>query len=315
MKTKKLALAIPVIILGLPNTAYAQKVSIGVYPPLIRIRATPKATVDVPVAVINQSSAEQDLNIVLRSFQASSDNTGGIDYYTEKNLPQFESNFLKTVRVEADGKPINNLRLYPKDSKTLTLHFTAPTEIKDHYFSVIFLSLPTNQHAHSTVSMVSSGVATNVLLSLSSNTQSNGIITEFKAPGVVFNGPTPLSLVVANINPTYTTVSGKITIYDIFGNEAGQIPLKTTSILGDETRIMSAQLPQAGTDKILWGENFLLGIYTAKAVVSFDKTNTAVSETHFIGIPLAILLVVSVIFILVLNIVFRALKKLNFKEA
>lgn len=314
MRGKKVLVPLSLLPLGISSTAYAQSVSIGVSPPLLRIKANPQAEVTAPIAVINNSDKKLILDVTLKAFQGSPKNNGTVSFYPSQEVPKDQADFLHTVSIEEDESPVKSITLYPKESKKLALTFTAPRSTHDYYFSVVFSNHVSTEKVDDTVSRISSGVATNVLVSIGEAQDSQGIITEFKAPGVTFNGPTPLNLTVINTGDSYTTVSGNILIYDIFGNKAGQIPLRTTTILANETRRMSPELPQPGTDGIQWDEKFLLGVYTARAVVSFDKTNSETTTTHFIGIPLILLLGVSIILIVILGVLGKALKKLNFQE-
>ncbi len=314
MGRTKIALTLPILLTTSASEALAKKSSIGIYPPLIRVRSNYNATVNVPVAVINESDTKQDLDIVLRPFKGSENNSYSISYYSSKDIPKNESDFIQTVTVLDDSKPVKSISLYPNETKNLTISFKSPSKTQDNYFSVIAMNKIAEGKSDDTLSQVASGVAANVLVSTGSKLESNGIITEFKAPAIVFSGPMRMSLVVTNTGDSYTTVSGTISVYDLLGNRAGQIPLKTTTILSGEARIMSPELPHGASSSIEWNEKFLLGLYTAKAVVSFDKTNSAVSETHFLGIPLLLLLMITLVLIVILNIIFRTLKKLNFSS-
>lgn len=313
MKHKKIFISIPILIILLTEKVQADKVSLGVYPPLIRIRSEPDVTVAAPITVINTSDKKLNLSINLKAIQSASEKDGSVEYFPPHALSNKDSIFLRNVILKDDNNPIKSIELYPNESKKLILEFKSPNKASDYYFSVIFSSQVENESSE-TVLKTSSGVATNVLVSIGSY-QSSGVITEFSTSRIVLKGPIRISLTVGNTGKSYTNASGSITIYDLFGNKAGYIPLRNAILLKDATRRLSSGLPQTDSSEIVWGEKFLFGFYTAKAVVSFDKVYSTSATTSFFAIPLFLLLALTVIFFIILSILFRVIRKLNFKES
>lgn len=315
MREKKLFLLVPAALPFIPAQAHADKVALGVYPPIIRVRANPKATVKVPFTVTNFSDTNITTSISLRPFQSTSRNDGSIEYYATKDIPTSESNFLNTVTIVEENKVIKSINLYPNESKKLEINYPAPETSTDHYFSIILASTTADSKTDSSVVRINSGIALNVLTTVEGSTSSSGSITELEAHKLILSGPAKITLKAANESNTFENVSGVITIYNMLGEKVGSLRLKQSIILANDSRYLKPELPQTASNQIEWNNGLLFGVYKVKAVVQFDQLHSATAETHFVAIPLLLLLITVVALFIVLSIVFRTLKKLNFKES
>ncbi|MFI5265618.1 MAG: hypothetical protein ACHQT7_02640 [Candidatus Levyibacteriota bacterium] len=294
-----------------------QEVSLGVYPPVTRIFTNPKAQVSSPINVSNHTNDMLQLDIVLRAFRASDANNGTIQYYSPKDTPAQDLAFLNTVQLQDNNGPIKQVTLYPNESKTLHIVFPGPLSNKDFYFSVIFLHQGTESKTDESLVHVATGVAGNVLVS-EGNAQGNNVLLtpDFQTRNIVFTGPAKFNLTLNNNSDNFISTSGNVYIYDIFGNKAGVIPLKPAIILNNSSRIMTGTDVASGKGQdIAWGERFLFGYYRAQAVIKINQTGTQTYETHFFAVPVFILLIFSLILFVILSILHRTLKKLNFKES
>lgn len=315
MREKKLLLVVPTLLSVIPAQAYAEKVALGIYPPIIRVRANPKAVIRVPFTIMNPSDTSVNATISLRPFQSTSRNDGSIEYYPTKDIPKSESSFLNTVTILDGDNTIKSVSLYPNESKKLEISYPAPDATTDHYFSVILNSTTSDSKTDTSRVQINSGVAMNVLTTVESNTESSGSIAEFKAQTLVLSGPAKLTLKATNETNTFENVGGTITIYNILGEKVGSLRLKQSIILANDSRYLNVELPHAASTQIEWNDGLLFGVYKARAVIQFDQLHSATEETHFVAIPFLLLLIVIAVIFIVLSIIFRTLKKLNFKES
>lgn len=298
------------------NTAQSHEVSFGVYPPVTRIITAPHAAVASPISVFNNTNDILKLDIVLRAFRASDAQDGTIQYYTAKDTPTGAASFLNTVKIEDNKEQVKEINLYPNEYKKLTIIFPGPVQPQDNYFSVIFLNKATEAKTDVSIIHVATGVAANVLVTEEKAASIVSITPELKTKSFLLAGPAKISLTLTNNSDSFISTSGNIYIYDIFGNRTARLPLKPAIILANSSRVITAAVPvNSKTTDIVWGEKFLMGFYTVKASIAVNKTSSHTYETHFFAIPLFILLVSTLILFIVLSILYRALKKLNFKES
>lgn len=314
MKKKYALLPSMVLVPVLVSNVYASETSIGIYPPLTRITALPGAKVISPLTVVNSSESLKTFTIVLKGFRASDKNDGTVEYYPTKDTPQDLSSFLSSVTIQSEANVIKSIDLYPNEYKKLDIIFTAPEKQEaDYYFSVVMQSSPENTQIdqNDTLTHISTGVATNVIVAMNSAQKANGTIADFSTQPFVVRGPAVFSLVAQNTSGKYAEVEGTIAIYNILGKKVGSIPLQPTLVLSDSERIMKTSTSQ---NQVEWGEKFIFGFYTAKAVLRFDKTHVVTEEIRFFAIPIVALVVITVILFVILSICLRILRKINFKE-
>lgn len=298
------------------TTTQSQDVSIGVYPPITRITTYSNAKVISPINVYNNTDNILKLDIVLKVFRTSDAKNGTIQYHTPKDTSTEDAAFLNTVKIEDNNQEIKQIYLYPKESRTLNIVFPGPMQNRDFYFSVIFLHQGAEAKTDVSTISISTGVAGNVLVSKTHTDKNISITSDFQTQHVILSGPAKLSLTLDNNSNSYVALSGSVYIYDLFGHKAGVLPLKPAIVLANTSRIMTGtNIANGKAQDIVWGEKFLLGYYTAKAVINVDKTTTQTYETHFFAVPTLILLLSTIILFVILSIFYRTVKKLNFKES
>lgn len=303
----------------IPNKAEAKEIGLGVYPPLTRITANINTEVNTPLTIVNTSENEILVDIKLAAFKSSAKNNGTIDYMAKNDVPSDISSFLDDVKIKDGDSQIKSIKLYPKEYKKLNLFFTAPnTHEKDYYFSVVFSSESTTRpggDSKDTIANIHTSLASNVLLSVNPSQNPTAHINELSSTKFVLSGNPEIKLLVGNTSSNFTSASGTLSIYNMFGKKIQSLQLKKVIILADSERYMTTGKAAKGNEKIIISNQKLLGIYTAKATIKINDFETISQQTSFISIPLFVVLIVTIALFIVLSILYKVIKKLNFKEA
>lgn len=318
MKKKKYIIASGSVLFALlPQRAYAKEIGLSVYPPLTRITANINSSVTTPLTVGNNSESEVLVDIKIIPFRSSDKNDGSIEYIAAKDVSSDMSSFLSDVKIIDGDSQIKSIKLYPKEYKKLSLSFTSSSERnKDYYFSVVFSTESTSrpsENTKDTIANIHTSLASNVLLSVGTLRQPTARISELSTSKFVLSGKPEITLAVTNTSPTFLSASGNIDIYNMLGKKVQTIPIKRVIILSESERYLTTDTNLKG-DKITVQKENLLGMYTAKAVVRINDLETVTQQASFVSLPLFILIMVIIIFFIFLSILFKVIKKLNFKE-
>ena len=96
--------------------AYAQKVDLAVYPPILQITATPAASIKGPITIQNQSENPVDLTIVFRLFKPSPKENGQVEFVPDaENVPSPDPLLFERVQLFDNDHPVSQytLSVYP----------------------------------------------------------------------------------------------------------------------------------------------------------------------------------------------------------
>lgn len=293
-----------VVVFILPQIAFADSTSIGIYPPIIRLVTTPSTTVTTPVNLTNYSTSPRTILLRALPFTGSSSPTQSISYLPNTKPLQVEQLPFKNVQLlNSDGGPISSLTLAPMQTQQITLS-VAPSpkfDHQDYYFSLLALVSPSgNSGQISTVLGVSSAVLISV-----SPVDPSVTISKFKAPSFLIHGPVTFSVRLKNSTNTLVKTSEKLTIKNMLGKKVAEISLPQTLLLAKATRKLD------GDSGISWKENHLFGLYTATLEVGVNGKTILTSQRHFTAMPVMASIVVSIILLFLITMYLRVMKKLQ----
>jgi hypothetical protein len=303
--------------------AYAEGISLGVFPPIIQIQASPPTDVRSKILIQNTGDSPVDLKIGIKPFTASTKEDGQVEYLSDFN---YANPFIFERMQILDGDTsIDSITLAPGQQKELILQILLPQNeiLGDYYFSVVFIS--NNEPVdNSNVSGATAGIATNVLLSIGPKGKTQGEIEEFSAPLFIPNGPVPFTVRVRNTSDHFITTKGNILIKNMFGQTVGNVSLLPVNILSQTVRSIpdyqqspSATPPPSLKSYILslksisavWPEKFLFGPYTATLTVALSDQGPLFKKTiNFYSFPLENLLIIALILLAISAIVVRVKK-------
>lgn len=296
------------------NKVHAESTSIGIYPPLVRINALPKAQVRTPYTIVNRSNTEILATIRLIGFKASNEYNGTINYYSSETTPVELKQLMSDVKIFDGENQIKSIKIYPKESKNVIMEFIAPDTQKDYYFSIaLFEEVTKTLKEEETTVRITNVLASNVILSVGASQEDTAHISELTTNAFKLSGPVILKLQVNNTSKNFISATGNVNVYNIFGEKVGSVKLKPTLILSGSQRVMTNNDSTSTIKTVNWDEKFTFGFYTAKAVIHINETAIIEKSTSFFSIPLSILILVVVILFVLISIVSRVIKKINFK--
>lgn len=292
------------------GVSHASSTSLGVYPALTRIRAKYKAHVVSPITILNNSNEVIKLKVSYRAFTSTPENS--IQYYSEKDTPLYISNFLNTIKLYDGENEAKIITAFPKQYKNVSIQFDTPIGEKDFYFTTLFTPEKTANSIDETRISVNTSIGSNFLITVNKKDYS-GLINQFKINSVIINDKTPITLNVKNTSENFVTATGVINIYDFLGKRVSQIKIYPTTILSNSSQNMY-QLTNGNREQIHWNQKFTLGFYSAEAEIKFDNNYSLKSKTETFGAPLIIIIALSLVFFILVSVLYKVIRKLNFKE-
>ncbi|MCL5970368.1 MAG: hypothetical protein M1450_02630 [Patescibacteria group bacterium] len=266
------------------DKAKASSFALSVFPPVFQIEAKAPATVKSELELENLSDENLSLQILLREFEPKEN--GGISYLQKGKTRGEDPKILDKISILDKEEKLDSLKIAAKQKKKLTLIIDIPKDEppSDYYFSIIFSSKGQDEK-EKTSSRTEAGIATNVLLSIGEKGKTQGLIEEFNAPFFLEKGPVPFTLKIRNNSKHFIVPKGGIIIKNMFGQEIGKVDLLPSNVLVDSTREFTDSL-RSTQDKVMWQENFLLGLYTANLKVALSENGPILSRTiHFFAFP------------------------------
>lgn len=294
-----------------PQKSFAQSVSVGIYPPIIQMEMEPPAILNNAITLQNGSDQTITYSIFLMPFKPSGSKNGELEYDKSK-LSEYKD-FFKGVQVSDKNKVISEIKLGPKQNKELTLRIAVAKghPPRDYYFSVLFISQEGTGSKENSFVGARAGIATNVLVTLGPKTKSQGHIKEFSLSRFVTRGPVNFTLSLANTSPHYLSIQGNVLVRNIFGQTVGNINLVPANVLANSERFLESENnPDSFSPKLIWNENFLLGIYTADLTVALSEEGPVLKESvTFFAFPLELILGLLAGLILTIGIIRRVKRK------
>lgn len=300
----------------LPKSVFAQDaISLGIYPPLIEINAVAPANIETNIRIQNLSESEVTLNPVFKPFKMAETYDGSL-IYTNEDISVLLS---KTKLYDLDMLIEEPVLLQPLEVRDFTLKIEIDSEQtnRDYYFSVIFESKPTAVQ-NTSAAVISGGIGTNVILSLGERNRPSGII-KLSAPFLLLNGPVPITMLLENKSSSYIKPYGTVSIYDMFGREAGRVDLYPQYVLASSSRFLknneqNGQAPgqQGSNPVIIWPQKFLFGLYTIKTQIKLSEKGPIFEpKAYFFAIPLYFVLFISAVAFISLGVFYRIRKRMK----
>lgn len=266
------------ILIFTPVKTYAANISLGVYPPLIKIKTSPNNHIQQILTISNYSDSPTITSISLKAFKASDEKNGQITFLP--NDTRTKNFFSEAVKITDDGVPVNQVLLAPKQQKPLIVELTIPKNQAetDYYFSILFIAKNTQQ-TKSNASIISGGIASNVLLSiLPQPQQDTGFIKQFSGSTFIDKDLTSFTVEIGNQGKHFTTTEGSITITNMLWGSKNVIKLQKATILGSTSRFLSNK---DNASKALWTHGLLFGVYKADLSVKEAYNNTIYHQSYY----------------------------------
>ena len=318
-------LVVFVVLVVFPTKVSAAGVSLGIFPPILQIQATPPTDIKSKIMIENLGSDPINLGLGIKPFTASSEENGQVTYPADYSSLLADPFIFQKMQLLDGNNSVNSITLSPGQKKELTLEILLPqNEIKgDYYFSIIFMSSGANQ-INSNISGATAGIAANVLLSVGPEGPTQGDIEEFSAPTFVTKGPIPFTVKIKNTGDHFITPKGNIIIKNMFGQTVGKVDLLPVNILSQTVRAIpdSLQSPSSSPPASLksyflslaspaavWPETLLFGPYTATLTIALSDQGPLFKRTiNFYAFPVESLLGLLAVILILVIIVTRVRK-------
>ncbi len=302
----------------------AEALSLGIFPSVIEIQATPPSSPETTVAIQNFEDLPAELKIQLLPIKMTDEKNGTIEYLpdNEDSLPQA---IKRKIQILDNGKKINRLTLAPNETRDLTININLDKgdPAGDYYFSLVFLSEGI-ELSDTNASQIPAGIGTNILVSIGPKLSSSGIISEFKTKPFFSSGPVPFNLLLQNDSPHLIVPTGSITIKNLFGKKIANIKILPQYVLANSERYL-VDANQVGTNEkylsevakvkvanpiVFWPENFLLGYYKATVAIQLDENSTTTASTSFFAFPTYLYFVLIILIFVGISIYLKVKRKI-----
>lgn len=319
-QTKLFIICISILLLAtsyflLVTQTSASDISLGIYPPIIQIQATPPADIHSPLTLSNPTDQPVTVKILVRPFSNGVSDDGQPAYLPGKTWLGEDKDIYQKMALFDGQENTDTVTLAPHQQRNMELRITLPKDepASDYYFSITFVSNPV-AITQSTNTAVAGGVSTNVLLSVGPTDKTAGFIQDFSTPFFMTHGPVPFSVHVSNTSKHFITPQGSILIHNMFGQLIGKIDLLPVNILATSSRFLPSDF-NAST-KATWQEKALLGWYSAKLTIALSSEGPVYHRTiYFFALPIQVIIGIILTIILIMVIVYRVRKRLKLQQS
>ncbi len=252
-----------IFFLSSPFKAHAE--GLGVFPPIIKIKANAGQELSASIKIKNLASEATEVQISFRPFK---EEDGRVNFILYKDYTPENSSILKNVRVLEGNQNISNMVLSPGQERNLTLNIKIDNKAKnqDFYFSVVFLTVSKNKSENS-YSAVRTGMASNILLSVGDDSQVS--VINFSSDLFAQEGKLKFEGEIENSGRNFMTIHPRIRIKNIFGKTIEVIEIEEINLLANSSRNLTGK-----SKKIESKKEYLFGPY--KATLEFSSSNKPV---------------------------------------
>lgn len=234
----------------LPASASAAPRTFGVAPVKLEFTLLPGGTDDKVVYVKNQGGQPLHIDAVVNDYLITRDNR--FEFFAPGHSSYSASKWIKVDKTAFD--------LRPGQQETVHIRVSIPrnAEIGGHYAVVLFR----NSAPPGKAVALSAQIGSLALIAIGNEKDivRDGRLSEFRVGSPLLSRDVSATPVFTDEGNVHLTVKGEVIFTDMFGREAGRVPLQPMTILPKTDREMPA------TWKGPW-----FGLMTARTVVSYGK--------------------------------------------
>jgi hypothetical protein len=243
--------------------------SFSVSPVIVETKLNPGQSKKFQLTVYNKSAQPQIIQMYTQNFEASNE-TGDLKFTEESNETFAAKDWLKFSASQ--------VVLEPKKSKNVSFDLDIPetAEPGGHYVTIFFESVnPPSDNAGSGVeisgrigALLFVTVNGQILekgrvLGVTSDDKCEGVACSFKTAKFRNWGPVPFEFKFENTGNVHVKVSGKVEIFNLFGQKVGEVPVDEKTVLPKSTRHFQQT----------WLREPLFGYYSAKLTIYYGSLN------------------------------------------
>ncbi len=234
----------------LPASASAAPRTFGVAPVKLEFKLLPGGTEDKTVYVNDQGNQPLHIDAVVNDYLITRNNQ--FEFFAPGHLSYSASKWIKVDKTAFDLKA--------GQQETVNIHVSVPpnAEIGGHYAVVLFRNSAPSGKAVALSAQI--GSLALIAIGNARDMVREGRLSDFRVVSPLFSRDVSATPVFTNEGNVHVTVQGDVVFTDMFGREAGRVPLRPMTILPKTDREMPA------TWQGPW-----FGLMTARAVVSYGK--------------------------------------------
>ena len=271
------SISLTILLCQFPRAVSAEEKALGIFPPIVKVRAKSPSHIEIPFRIINTSDNNIETALSIRPFDL--DDRGRMKLVLHKDYTTETSLLLSNVRLKQNAQNISKLILSSHQEQNILLEIDIEERqsSKDFYFSIVIQSIESeelkNSHSRQVI-----GVASNVLLSIGDT--SSIISSKFSAPFFTTSDEVNFEASFKNISNHYSTIYPRIVIKNLFGNTIEVIDLKEHNVLPGQTLSIGSDSDKIATRKRL------VGPYKAVLELNTISSTRGSKETSIIVFPL-----------------------------
>jgi len=239
-------------IFQIPNSIYAQSLSLGLYPPLLEVTLKPGKSITQVYKLTNNGDVQLNLITSLRPF-VPADTQGGVDIQeTLSNSQVLGNNYFSFQNANLELGQRFTLKSGQEQQVVLKIKVPQDAPEGDYYRTLLFETLPDDNLSNSSTAKVRLG--SNILLTVSQSGEPelNSEIAEFFIENCKFKisnscvidsfTKPQISLKIRNTGTAFFKPQGTITSKGLFGPKTTLILLPENILAGFSRQIRCATL-------------------------------------------------------------------------
>lgn len=292
------------IYLSLASTkAIAEEKGLGIYPPIVTIKAISPSKIEIPIRVKNMGNSTLEAQVSLRPFTL--DQNGKVKLILHKDYTPENFSILSTSRLLQNDQIVSKLIFSPHQEQDLILEINIEPnqKSKDFYFSVLIESSG-NETSQNSYSKQEIGAASNILLSIGD--EPIVITSDFQSPLFTTSGGTKFEASLKNTSNHFSTVHPRIIIKNIFGNTIEIIDLKEQNILPNQVISFGPESNEVQANK-----KYLIGPYNAVLELNTTASTKGSQEISFIVVPVKQTIFTITLIFVIIFIILRVRTRLS----
>ena len=270
-----------------PASAIAQtSLSLSVSPTVFQMTANPGQIWESSLRIINNNPYEITVFVDVTNFRPLGEQ-GASEF-----IPINESDGAETTLAEWINVPSTAIIIPPEQTSEIPIIIELPEEVPPggHYAAVLVGTRPPETREDISKVETAQVVTSLVFLRVSGDVVEEGNIRTFRTLDSVVESPeATFELRFQNSGNVHLRPEGEITIFNMWGQERGVIPVNQKTLFGN---VLSDSVRSFNfTWKGEWSPADI-GLYSAEAVLAYgdEQINFATADTRFWVIPWRILL-------------------------
>lgn len=307
-----------IIMLVKPNYAFSEATALGLYPPLIAVKANERAKIETYINLSNFSN--NDISVSISFQQLLGKSLGDQNSKLVSNSKDFTEFYTTSISLYDKDKEVNIIDIPAKQSKKIKLTIdNSIKEKKDYYFAITFTQ-ENKEQINSSASFIEGSIGVNILLSLNQKNSPDIIVEGLKSAPFHISTPADFRIQVKNQSQDFKEIYGYLLLRDIFGNPIDRVELMPSFVFPKSAVFMETKVSK--TEKrtnneevniIRSKEKNLIGFYTAELHIfdQFNPNKEQVRSNFFFVLPIKIITILTIFSLVIISIYLKVNKKLQ----